>query len=113
MDLNEEYRDKALKRVHSSSSCARLGLIQFKVLHRVHLTKARLGDIYPWTDAGCDRSSFSPANPAHAFWSCLQLENYWAMVFKTISEVLGVTLRPCPLIAVFGTADETLGLNAN
>lgn len=41
------------------------------------------------------------------------LLTYWAMVFKSISEVLGVTLRPCPLIAVFVIADETLGLNAN
>ena len=103
---------KALKRVHSSSLCAKLGLIQLKVLHWVHLSKARLADIYPGTDASCDRCSFPPANLVHAFWYCSQLENYWAMVFKTISEVLGVTLRPCPLIAIFGTADETLDLNA-
>lgn len=31
---------KALKRVHSSSSCARLGLIQFKVLHRFKQSQA-------------------------------------------------------------------------
>ncbi|XP_072135984.1 MTOR-associated protein MEAK7 isoform X2 [Mobula birostris] len=113
MDLVEEYWAKVLNRVHFSSSCARLGLIQFKVLHRVHLSKARLVDIYPGTDAGCDRCSFSPAGLIHAFWSCPRLDDCWALVFKIISEVLGVTLRPCPLIAVFGVADDDLGLNAS
>ncbi|XP_059812780.1 palmitoyl-protein thioesterase ABHD10, mitochondrial-like isoform X1 [Hypanus sabinus] len=55
MDLAEEYWAKTLNRVHSSSSCARLGLIQFEVLHGVHLSKVRLVDMYPGTDAGCDR----------------------------------------------------------
>lgn len=113
IDLPEEYWAKALKRVNSSSSCARLGLIQFKVLHRVHLSKARLASIYPGTDASCDKCSFSPANLVHSFWSCPQLSGYWAIVFKTLSEALGVMLEPCPLIAIFGVADETLGLNAN
>lgn len=44
-DLTEELWTKALKRVHTSSSCARLGLMQFKVLHRAHLSKARLPEI--------------------------------------------------------------------
>lgn len=30
----------------SSSSCIRHGLIQFKIVHRVHLTKAKLAKIY-------------------------------------------------------------------
>ena len=94
IDLPEEYWAKALKRVNSSSSCARLGLIQFKVLHRVHLSKARLASIYPGTDASCDKCSFSPANLVHSFWSCPQLSGYWAIVFKTLSEALGVMLEP-------------------
>lgn len=55
-----------------------------EVLHRVNLSKARLADVYPGTDTGCDRCPLSPANTAHAFWSCLQLDSYWA----TISEAL-------------------------
>lgn len=60
--LPEAFLREALKRVHSSSSFVRLGLIQFKVLHRVHLSKEWLARIYPGLDAACDRCSFSPAS---------------------------------------------------
>lgn len=52
-ELGKELGDNwdcALTRVNSSSSCARLSLIQFKVLHRVHYSKAKLAEIYP---SGC------------------------------------------------------------
>ena len=39
-----------LGRVHSSSPCARYGLIQFKIVHRLHFTKEKLARIYPNTD---------------------------------------------------------------
>ena len=42
VDLGE-YWEGALMRVNSSSSCARLALIQFKVLHRAHYSKAKIG----------------------------------------------------------------------
>lgn len=36
LDLTDELWDKAVRAVRSSTPCARLGLIQFKVLHRAH-----------------------------------------------------------------------------
>lgn len=113
MELTDYGWGGALERVNSSSSCARLGLIQFKVLHRVHLSKSRLAEIYPGTDGSCERCSFSPANLTHTFWSCPQLKHYWSSVFKTLSEVLGIDIQPCPLIAIFGVPDETLAINRN
>lgn len=38
--------DKALSRVNGTS-CARLNLIQFEVLHRIHYSKFKLAKIYP------------------------------------------------------------------
>ncbi len=84
----------------------RLGLIQFKVLHRVHSSKARLAGMYPGLDAACDRCYFSPADLTHMLWSCPSLDNYWALVFKTISEALGETLRSCTIIAIHGTPSD-------
>ena len=51
--------ENALLRINSSSSCARWGLIQFKVVHRAHSSRARLADIYPGTDGSCNRRSLS------------------------------------------------------
>lgn len=101
MELGD-YWDSALTRVNSSSSCARLALIQFKVLHRVHYSKAKLAEIYPGADASCARCSFSPANLTHSFWSCPSLETYWSGVFKTLSEALNIPIESNPLTAIFG-----------
>src|SRR4029434_2902021 len=103
-----DYWDHALERVNSSSSCARLALIQFKVLHRAHYSKAKLAKIYQGADASCSRCSFSPANLTNTFWSCPSLETYWSGVFKMLSEALNITIVPNPLIAIFGVPTDTV-----
>ncbi|XP_028270679.1 uncharacterized protein LOC114441791 [Parambassis ranga] len=42
-----------LGRVHSSSICARHGVIQCKLLHRIYWTKSKLSRVYPNTDPLC------------------------------------------------------------
>ena len=50
VDFTDDWWVKAIDRVSSTSSCARLGLIQFKVLHIIHFSKAKLAEIYPDVD---------------------------------------------------------------
>ena len=104
-DLEEDIWDSALLRVNDSSSCARLSIIQFKILHRIHCSKARLAEIYPNTDASCDRCRNTPADLTHMFWSCSALTSYWFAIFKTLSEALDMDLQPCAVMAIFGTTD--------
>lgn len=110
MELTDYQWKGALERVNSSSSCVRLGLIQFKVVHRAHLSKARLAEIYPGVDESCERCSYSPANLVHTFWACPQMNCYWKSVFKILSEVLKTEIQPCPLIAIFGVPNENLAV---
>lgn len=42
MNLTEDWWAGALKRVNTSTSCARLSFIQFKVVHRMLFSKSRL-----------------------------------------------------------------------
>ena len=42
MDISEELWAEALKRVNGSTSCARSGLILFKVVHHLHWSRARV-----------------------------------------------------------------------
>lgn len=67
VELSDRHWEDALQRINSSSSCARLGLIQFKVVHRAHFSRARLADIYPGMDGSCNRCSLSPADLTHTF----------------------------------------------
>lgn len=114
-DLASEITDQTwqsiLHRVHSSSICAKHGLLQFKVLHRLHLSKEKLAKIYPGVDPMCSRCKIAIGSLIHSFWTCPNLHNYWMSVFNTFSEVFGVDLTPCPLIALFGVVPEGINLS--
>lgn len=105
-ELTDEFWEVAVNRIYSSTSCARLGLIQFKVLHRVHFSKARLAEIYPNVDNRCDRCNNTPADLSHMFCLCPKLQNFWTSVFVTLSKILGINLKFCSRIALFGVPED-------
>ena len=73
----DETWDAILKRVHTSSICARHGLIQCKILHRAHWTKEKLSEKFPDIDPACNRCKMTPSSYIHTFWSCFKLTTYW------------------------------------
>ncbi len=77
VEITDEQWEIALKQIHRSSICARHGLIQFKVIHRLHWSKQKLSKIFPDVDPSCDRCGQVPASLAHMFWSCPKLSSYW------------------------------------
>lgn len=77
--LFNDVWESVLKQVHSSSSCSRYSLIQFKIVHRVHLTKAKLARIYPSTDLH--------VTLIHIFWTCSTLPTFWLAIFNSLSEL--------------------------
>lgn len=106
MQIQEESWEQAIERIRSTTSCARLGLIQFKVLYREHFSKSRLSKLYLEVEDG------SPCHLSHMFFLCPGLKGFWAGYFTIMSTVLGVNLQPCPLIAIFGVPDPSLALNS-
>ena len=91
-----------MRRVHGSSFCARHSLIQCKILHRIHYTKARLSRIYENVSPTCDRCQHAPADLMHSFWLCPSLSNFWTQIFISLSEISGEDVEPCPVGALFG-----------
>ena len=104
-DLNLQITDTEwsdiFSRIHSLSIRARHGLLQFKVAHRLHLSKARIAKMYPAMDNLCNRCNFSPATLAHTFWSCLRLSGYWSSIFNALSKKCKRPINPNPLMAIF------------
>ena len=110
---SEIFWERALGAVNSSSSCARLSLIQFKVFHRLHYSRAKLSKLYPDKfDEKCSSCSQTPCNLTHTFWACPKLSDFWHLIFKTISDILGITLIPTPHIAIFGKPPDDLRTTA-
>lgn len=90
--------------IHTSSLCLRQSLIQFKMVHRLHLSRDRLAATYPNTDPNCLRCHQGIATIGYMYWSCSALTNFWTQIFEVI------TVHICAadsITAVFGeTADE-------
>lgn len=42
------------------------------------------------------------------FWTCSKLSNYWQSFFKSISEILGISVSLSPQIAIFGVPPDEL-----
>ena len=100
----------ALSRVHSSSICSRNALIQSKVIHRLHLSKAKLAKIFQSLSPVCDRCKQAPATIFHMFWPCPALVNFWSCYFDTISRAYGWRVVSFPMVAVFGILPEGNGV---
>ena len=96
--------EDALRRVNNSSSCARLNLIQLKVVHRIYFTNFKLSKIYPNVTDSCNRCHMSPAHMTHMFWSCPRLQGYWTTIFKHLSEAWNIEISPCAEMALFGVS---------
>ncbi len=110
ISISDALWKKALEAVNSSSSCARLSVIQFKVLFRLHYSRNKLFRLYPdRTTEACNRCFQMPCNLMHMFWTCSKLSNYWQSFFKSISDILGISVSPSPQIAIFGVPPDELG----
>lgn len=97
-----------LDRIHSSSTCLRHKVIQFKIVHRLHWSKTRLSKVIPTIDLVCDRCGIATATLSHMFWSCSELTGFWRPIFTFFSDLLGVRIEPLAIIAVFGVVPREL-----
>ncbi|KAF3835725.1 hypothetical protein F7725_028283 [Dissostichus mawsoni] len=100
LTFSDEWWQGALDRVNSTSSCARLTLIQFKVLHRSHLTKLDFANC--WTQM----LSLSPANHTHVFFSSPKLGSFWSSFYDTLSKAFNKPVVPSPSISIVGVPEE-------
>lgn len=109
--LPEDTWKNTIQRIHTSSLCIRHGLIQFKIVHRLHYSNDRLSKLYPNVAPDCPRCQYSPVSLGHMFWSCPSLHNFWSPIFHSLSAIPGKTLQADPLTAIFGIVRDELELS--
>ncbi len=110
-EVSDDSWQRAIKRVHSSSICIRRGLLKFKVLHRLHLSKSRLARIYPDVDLACSRCCQAPATLHHMFWACPKLTQFLSSIFDTFSYICNKEIGPAPEIALFGVVPAGVAIS--
>lgn len=84
-----------------------LQLIQYKTLHRTHLTQNRLHkmkfsetDICSQCTLGCTDSYF------HATWDCTPVCSFWSSVTDKLSTIFGRIIPLNPLLCLLGDTSE-------
>ncbi|XP_059840837.1 uncharacterized protein LOC132402176 [Hypanus sabinus] len=100
-NISTEKWEKILQMVNSSSICAKHALIQFKIVHRAHMSKDKLARFYSHINPQCDRCHLDVASLTHMF-----LHNYWKDIFATISSIWNIDLQPHFITAIFGIPNE-------
>lgn len=85
--------------------CACHSLIQFKVVHWIHLSKAKLSKTYSDISPTCDKYKSADGTLIHIYWLCPSLEQFWKLVFDTLSQVLQC-IPPDPMVALFSVPPE-------
>lgn len=111
-EISDTIWEYAQNTVNGTTSCARLSLIQFKVLHRTYYTKSKLSKIYPDIEDRCDRCNSPSANMTHAFWSCPKLIDFWSDVCKTLNEAFDTNIQPTAELAIFGIVDPEIPMTS-
>lgn len=106
-DITDDQWDCMVDLVHKSSIRARHCLLQCKILYRSHYTNARLTKIYPDRSDSYNRCKQSPADHIHMLWSCPKLSLFWLELFNILGKVLGSTIDPGPLTALFGVLQNS------
>ena len=110
VSISDDSWQFAVEGIHSTSVCIRHGLLQFKVLHRLHLSKSRLARIYPEVDPTCSRCLQAPATLSHMFWSCPKLGTFWSSIFETFSLICDKEISPDPVTAIFGVVPDQVDI---
>lgn len=102
VELSESMWSRCLAKIDSCSINSRHQLIQFKIVHRLHYSKAKLHKIYPSVSPLCDRCNVSVGTLSHAFWSCPSLTSFWSKIFDYYSKAYKKPLQPEPGLVIFG-----------
>lgn len=80
--------------------------IQFKFIHHLHYTSAKLNRMGLGTNAACPRCNLNNADLFHMFWSCLGLASYWMDLFNFFDNQLALLVPQTPDVGLLGILND-------
>uniref|UniRef100_A0A3P9J6K5 Reverse transcriptase zinc-binding domain-containing protein n=1 Tax=Oryzias latipes TaxID=8090 RepID=A0A3P9J6K5_ORYLA len=106
LEITGTQWEQITKFIHKSSICIRHGLIQFKVVHRLHISNSKLARIFPGTDDTCPRCRCETGTLTHMFWGCKSFQAFWGVIFDSLAKAWNIKILPNPLTALFGVTPQ-------
>lgn len=80
VDIEDGLCQDALENIQRCSASTRLHLVRFKVIYRLHYTKARLHEIFPGVSQICDWCLTEEAPHLHSYVVLLPVYSIWNFI---------------------------------
>lgn len=97
------------RNIFSMTSNTNLQLIQYKTIHRTHITQSRLHKMGTVNTDICPHcTSGSTDTYLHATWNCQPVNLLWTSVIKTLSTILDCRIPLSPTLCLLGDTTSTL-----
>ena len=90
------------------SVCNRTKSIQYRILHRIHITPALKNKMDAAVSPLCFKCKAETGNHIHCFWSCVKLQNYWCDIVTELSAIFSVPIELNPMCLLLGLPDNRL-----
>lgn len=104
---NPDFWMNICKNIYTMTTNANLQLIQYKTLHRIHLTQSRLHKMeLSETDICLQCTTGSTDNYLHATWDCTPVHSFWALVTDKLSNILGCRVPLHPSLCLLGDTSQ-------
>lgn len=100
MEISDEVWETCLENIHHCSINTRHNLVQFKTVHRLHYSKAKIHKIFPNVSGICNKCNSKEGTLSHQFFTCAKLYSYWTSIFDFFSKAFGKKWEPDPLVAI-------------
>lgn len=112
MDLNttltQEHWTEICKNTFSMTSNNNLQLIQYKVIHRTHLTRYKMQKMGLIDTATCTVCTMGLTDTyLHALWECSPVQAFWNTVTQNLSYILNCRVPLIPSLCLLGLTTDT------
>lgn len=109
--ISEEEWDDIWKYAKSILVCNRAKAIQFKIVHRLHISPNRRHTFNNALSPLCLRCKTQIGTLTHCLWSCNQLQIYWAKIVSEKCILFDKELAMDPVFLILGLPDQSLILS--
>lgn len=80
----------------------KLQLIQYKILHRIHITKHKKHIMGLTDNNTCTHCPTKIEDHYHALWLCTPVTQFWSEIMRILSRILHLSILPVPAVCLLG-----------
>lgn len=107
--LTHENWIQICKNTFNMTYSTKLQLIQYKVIHRTHITQYKKHKMGLTDTDTCTQCTTGVTDThLHALWECTPVKSFWNTITQTLSNILSCRVPPTPSLCLLGLIPHTV-----